>query len=135
MYCLWLVALLNHLSQKSKCIAYGRLHVLQNAWIENGARLFKCNDKHWVTLMETFHCQKKILCRLCDCFLVTTAVTLCLWLVFINYFYNVLTIYTKLFNIVTLLVWQEELDWNETLIKRYIGREVRPLTLITSAKP
>jgi hypothetical protein len=43
--------------------------------------------------------------------------------------------YTKLFNVRTLLVWQEELDWNEMLIKRYIGREVRPITQITSAKP
>lgn len=29
-----------------------------------------------------------------------------------------------LFNYVTVMVWQDELDWNETLIKRYVGREV-----------
>ena len=33
----------------------------------------------------------------------------------------------SVFNVLTMLVWQEELDWNEMLIKRYIGREVYAL--------
>ena len=60
--------------------------------------------------------------------LVTTAVTyyfricwlqLCFYMswIFIRSFFF-------FFNVLSMLVWQEELDWNEMLIKRYIGREV-----------
>ena len=57
--------------------------------------------------------------------LVTTAATYCFRIYWLQLcFLNVLTIYTKFFfSVLTMLVWQEELDWNEMLMKRYIGRE------------
>lgn len=30
----------------------------------------------------------------------------------------------SLFNLLIIGIWQEELDWTESLIKRYVGREV-----------
>ena len=63
--------------------------------------------------------------------LVTTAVTYCFRICRLQLcFLSVLNIYTKFFfflNVLTMLVWQEELDWNEMLIKRYIEREVYTL--------